>query len=87
VKRAIHETVKRAIHETEPIHETELIDETEPIDQTEPIDDPFADLWCVTTAETDYEIACVFLARLVYIRKPRLIGAMSYIVSTAGSWK
>jgi hypothetical protein len=32
-----------------------------------PINDPFANLWCVTTAETDYEIACVFLARMVYI--------------------
>ena len=44
---------------------------------------PFADLWCVTTAQTDYELAVVCLARLLHIINPYMIGVMSDIASSA----
>jgi hypothetical protein len=44
---------------------------------------PFADLWCVTTAQTDYDLAVVCLARLLHIINPYMIGAMIDMTSSS----
>ena len=44
---------------------------------------PFADLWNVTTAQTNFPVACLWLYKLLKIIKPKVILSMSYLASTA----